>query len=459
AVITEADLEDYPGMYVNTNESGKGFKGVYAPYPLETEGGKNSFRNLIPVKRGDYIAKTAGTRSFPWRVVAVSENDKDLLVQDIVIRLASAPRLSDWSWVKPGQAAWDWWNDWNISHVDFKSGINTETYKYYIDFASANKISYIILDEGWSETLDLFKLRKEVDLPALLEYGKSKNVGLVLWATWAAVLKQMDTAFAHYSKLGVKGFKIDFIDRDDQYAVASTYEIADKAARNKLFVDYHGIFKPTGLQHTYPNVIGYEGVMGLENYKWAVQDQPRYCASIPFIRMVAGPMDYTPGAMRNAGKRLYHPQNSNPMSMGTRCSQLAMYVIFYAPFQMLADNPTIYMKEQECTDFITGVPTIFDESIPLDGKVGEYAALARKKGDTWFAAAMTNWTPRDLTLDLSFLGEGNYRAVIFKDGVNADREATDYKKEEVTVTSKDKLSIRLFPGGGFAARFEKMDSK
>ena len=456
AVILEADLEDYPGMYLNINQTGKGFMGIYAPYPLEAELGGYGGINYIPTKRADYIAKTNGPRNFPWRVVVLSKQDKELLNNDIVQKLASPSRLTDISWIKPGQVAWDWWNNLNISHVDFKAGMNTPTYKYYIDFAAANKIKYIIIDGGWSPSLDLTKVIPELNLQEIIDYGNEKEVGVIIWASWYAVTQQMNIVFPLYSKMGVKGFKIDFIDRDDQKAVASLYEIAKKAADNHLLVDYHGAFKPTGLQKTYPNVIGYEGVKGLENYKWANEDQPRYVTSIPFIRMMAGPMDYTPGAMRNSNQANFRAINDNPMSKGTRCTQLAMYVVFEAPLQMLSDNPTIYMKEQECTDFITKVPTTFDETVPLDGKVGEYLALARKKGDTWFVGAMTNWSPRDLTIDFSFLGDGVYQAVVFKDGVNADRDATDYKREVIKISSTDKLNIQLAPGGGWAARIEKV---
>ena len=452
AVILEADLEDYPGMYLNLTPGGKGLKGVYAPYPLEAQNGGYNNINIIPTKRADYIAKTAGTRSFPWRAVVISEQDKDLLNNDIVQKLASPPRLSDVSWIEPGQVAWDWWNARNITHVDFNVGLNTLTYKYFIDFASANKIKYIIIDAGWSPELDLFKVLPALDLLQVIDYGKQKSVGVILWASWNAIVHQMDTAFPHYAKMGVKGFKIDFIDRDDQIAVASLYEIAKKAANNKLMVDYHGAFKPTGLQRTYPNVMGYEGVKGLENYKWSDEDQPRYTVTIPYIRMMAGPMDYTPGAMRNVNQANYRAISNNPMSKGTRCNQLAMYVIFEAPLQMLSDNPTIYIKEQECTDFITKVPVTFDETIPLDGKVGEYVALARKKGDTYFVGAMTNWTARDITLDFSFLPPGNYQAEIFSDGMNAERDGTDYKKEVIKISSGQKITIHLAGGGGWAAR-------
>src|SRR5665647_1839500 len=440
-VILEADLEEYPGMYLNINQTHKGFMGVYAPYPLEAKLGGYGGINYIPTKRADYIAKVSGTRDFPWRIVVISNHDKELLNNDMVQKLASPSRITDISWIQPGQVAWDWWNDRNISHVDFKAGMNTPTYKYFIDFAAANKIKYIIIDGGWSEGLDLTKIVADINLQEIIDYGSQKGVGVILWATWYAVTQQMDKVFPLYSKMGVKGFKIDFVDRDDQVAVASLYEIGKKAAEYHLLVDYHGVFKPTGLQKTFPNVIGFEGVKGLENCKWAIEDQPRYIVSIPFIRMMAGPMDYTPGAMRNSNKANYRPINSNPMSQGTRCQQLAMYVVFEAPLQMLSDNPTIYMREQECTDFITSVPVTFDETVPLDGKVGEYVALARRKGDTWFVGSMSNWNAHDLVIDFSFLGKGTYEAIIFEDGINADREGTDYKREVIKISAKDKLNI------------------
>lgn len=455
AEIIEADLEDYPGMYLDLNSTGKGFKGVFAPYPLETMLGGYGNINVIPVKRADYIAKTSGNRSFPWRAVVISRSDKDLLNCDIVQKLASPSRIADISWINPGQVAWDWWNDWNISHVDFRAGINTPTYKYYIDFASDNKIPYIILDAGWTTEADLTVPIPEIDLEELVAYGKQKNVGLILWASWHAVTEQKAKAFPFFENLGIKGLKIDFIDRDDQLAVASLYEIAKEAAGHHLLVDYHGVFKPAGLQRTYPNVVGIEGVKGMENVKWANEDVPRYDVTLPFIRNLAGPMDYTPGAMRNSTQANFKPSNSMPMSKGTRVHQMAMYVVFEVPLQMLSDNPTIYRKEQECTDFITKIPTTFDETVPLDGQVAEFVSVARRKGDTWFVGAMTNWTPRELVLDFSFLPEGSYQAEIFRDGVNADRDATDYKKEELQIKSGDKLTVKLMNGGGWVARIRR----
>ncbi|MEO7766229.1 MAG: glycoside hydrolase family 97 protein [Ferruginibacter sp.] len=454
AVILEADLEDYPGMFLGKSTlTENGLKGVFAPYPLiELQGGYKML-NTIAGKRADYIATVNGTRDFPWRAVVISDNDAALANNDMVQKLAASSRIADASWIKPGKVAWDWWNDWNISHVDFKAGINTETYKYYIDFASANKIEYVILDEGWSNDLDLMEVSGKINLKEIIEYANQKNVGIILWASWYATFTKLQEVFSTYSAMGVKGFKIDFMDRDDQKMVTSLYAIAKKAAEYKMLVDYHGMYKPTGLQKTWPNVVNFEGVKGMENVKWTPDDDvPRYDVTIPFIRMVAGPMDYTPGAMRNATKAFFRPNNSLPMSQGTRCHQLAMYIVFEAPLQMLADNPTAYMKERESTSFIAGIPTVFDETVALDGKVGEYIALARKKNAQWYVGAMSNWNERDLVIDFSFLGEGKFTAEIFRDGINANRDATDYKRESIPVSSKDKLTIHLANGGGWAAR-------
>lgn len=452
AAILEADLQDYPGMYVTGNQGQYGFHGVFAPYPVQES---LSNINYVVNKRADYIAKTNGARSFPWRVVIISTEDKQLANNDMMQRLAAPSKVSDITWIKPGKVAWDWWNDWNVTHVDFKAGINVPTYKYYIDFAAANKLEYIIIDEGWSDDHDLNKLK--LDVQQIVDYGKQKNIGVILWSTWYAITRNTDEVFTKYSQMGVKGFKVDFMDRDDQKMVSSLYELARKAADHHLMMDYHGMYKPSGIQRTWPNVINCEGVKGLENMKWGTDNQPGYDVSIPFIRMLSGPMDYTPGAMRNTSKDAFRPVNSNPMSQGTRCHQLAMYTIFEAPLQMLSDNPTIYKKEQESTDFIASVPTIFDETVALDGKVGEFVSIARRKGNTWYAGAMTSWSAREIAVDLSFLGDGNYKVVIFEDGVNADRDATDYTRKVINVTSKDKFTVKLAPGGGWAARFEKIN--
>lgn len=454
AAITEVDLEDYAGMFLKAGNTDFSLQGDFATYPeTEIQGGHNNLQSLV-TKRKEYIAETDGKRSFPWRVIIISEEDKELLNNDMVYKLASPSRIKDHSWVKPGKVAWDWWNDWNISKVDFRAGINTETYKYYIDFAADNNIENILLDEGWATSEDIMKVVPEINLEEIISYAKDKNVGVWLWGGWFPLDNKTDEAFSTYSKMGIKGFKVDFMNRDDQKMVNFYYRLAQKAAEYKLMLDFHGAYKPTGLQRTYPNVVNFEGVYGLENAKWASQDVdfPAYNSTIPFIRMLAGPMDYTPGAMKNANKHSFRSIHSTPMSQGTRVHQLALYVLYEAPFNMLADNPTNYINEQESTEFIASVPTVFDETVALDGKVSEYAVLARRAGDTWYIGAITNWDGRDLDINLSFLPEGAYEAVVFKDGINADREGTDYVKEVIKVSSKDTLKAKLASGGGFAAK-------
>lgn len=452
AAITESDLESYPGMFLKAGEQAFSLEGDFARFPLEEQqGGHNNLQSYV-MKRAGYMAKTRGTRTFPWRTIIISDDDKDLLNNDMVYKLAAPSRIKDISWIAPGKVAWDWWNDWNISGVDFRAGINTATYKYYTDFAAAHGIENILLDEGWAESEDIMKIVPNIDLEEIIHYAKQKGVGVWLWGGWLPLDQNMDEALSTYAGMGVKGFKVDFMNRDDQKMVDFYYRLSEKAAKYKLMLNFHGSYKPTGLQRTYPNVVNFEGVMGLENAKWANPDFPLYNATIPFIRMLAGPMDYTPGAMKNANKANFRAVHSAPMSQGTRSHQLALYILYEAPFNMLADNPTNYMKEKESTAFIASVPTVFDETVALAGKVSEYAAIARRKGDTWYVGAITNWDGREITLDLSFLPQGNYEAVVFEDGINADREATDYKKEIISLTADKEVKIKMAPGGGWAAK-------
>lgn len=452
AVFLEANLEDYPGLFMTNNNTKSGFESHFSKYPLqEKNGGFNNINRLI-TERADYLVKTKGTRNFPWRIIVISENDAALANNDMVQKLAESSKIKDVSWIKPGKVAWDWWNDWNIYNVDFKAGINTQTYKYYIDFAAKNKVEYVVLDEGWSQEEDIMKHNPNVNLEALIAYGKERNVGIILWSSWMALTKNTAGILKNYADLGIKGFKVDFLDRDDAKMVNSVYDIAQKAADNKLLLDFHGMYKPTGIQRTFPNILNFEGVKGLENNKWTPNDDvPLYDCTIPFIRMMAGPMDYTPGAMRNATKSEFKPSHSNPVSQGTRCHQLALYTIFEAPLQMMADSPTAYMKEQESTDFIAKVPTTFDETVALDGEVGKFVALARRKANTWYLGAITNWDSREITVDFSFLEKGKqFEAEIFSDGLNADKAAVDYKRAIITVNSTTKLKYKLASGGGLA---------
>lgn len=453
--ITESDLFRYPGMFLN-GQGSKELKAVYAPYPDKVEQkGHNNLQNIVETRK-NYIAQATAGQSFPWRIIGIVPEAKDLTNMDLVWQLSTpAAAGADWSWVKPGKVAWDWWNDWNIYGVDFKAGINNDTYKYYIDFASSHGIEYVILDEGWAvnKKADLYQVIPEINLEELVAYADSKNVGLILWAGYAAVDKDIDGIFKHYSQMGIKGFKVDFMDRDDQQVVEFYENVASIGAKYHLLIDFHGAFKPAGLQRTYPNVLNFEGVAGLEQLKWGEDDQVTYDCIIPFVRMAAGSMDYTQGAMRNATKRNYRPINSEAMSQGTRCRQLAEYAIFDAPLTMLCDSPSNYIAEPECTEFIAGFPTTWDETVPVCGEIGEYVAVARRKGSDWYVGAITNWNARNLTLDLGFIGGGKMTA--FQDGVNADRAAKDYKKVSVSLSADGKVQVHLAPGGGWAAKISK----
>ncbi len=454
-VVAESDVENYPGMFVQKSSNANALKATFAPYPKTVkQGGHNELEQLV-TETENYITVAKPLQQFPWRIISVSADDKDILNNDMVFRLASPSRLADASWVKPGKVAWDWWNDWGLYKVPFKAGINTETYKYYIDFAAKHGIEYVILDEGWAvnKKADLFQVVPEIDLKAIVDYGKQKGVGIILWAGYKAFDRDMERVCKTYSVMGVKGYKVDFINRNDAEVMNFLYKAAETCAKYKQVLDFHGICPPTGLTRTWPNVINFEGVDGQEQNKWSTikqYDQVQYDVTVPFARNFAGPMDYTQGAMLNGTRDTFHPSNSEPMSQGTRCHQLAEYVIFLSPLNMLCDSPTHYDEEPECTDFIAKIPTVWDETIPLKSEVGEYVAMARRKGAKWYVGAITDWTPRDLTLDLSPLKVAGKTATVFKDGVNAEKFAQDYVKTTLTIPADGKVIVHLAPGGGVA---------
>lgn len=455
--IMESDLTDYPGMYLYNSDGDSTLEAVFPRYPKDVEQGGHNMLQGVVKSREEYIAEYDGATAFPWRIVNISTEDKEMLDNDLVWLLgAPADPSADWSWVKPGKVAWDWWNDWNLTGVDFKAGVNNATYEYYIDFASRNGIEYVILDEGWAVNLeaDLFKVVPEIDLEKLVAYAAERNVGLVLWAGYWAFDKDMEKICEHYAKMGIKGWKVDFMDRDDQVVVDFYTRAAATAAKYRQFVDFHGGYEPSGLNRTYPNVLNYEGVFGLEQMKWSKPevDMITYDVTFPYIRMAAGPVDYTQGAMLNAGRK-YVPNRSEPMSQGTRCHQLGMYVTYESPFNMLCDTPIHYERERECTDFIASVPTVWDETVALDGKVGEYVIVARRSGDVWYIGGLTNWDAREVELDLNALGAGGWNVEMFADGVNVEKNAKDYKV--VRTQNTDKLKVRMASGGGFAARLTR----
>lgn len=456
AVIADMGAVDYPGMFLLRNGA-HALKATFAPYPTASEIGGYARLNLVPTARANYIAKEV-KGALPWRIVLVTEQDKQLLRANLPRRFGPKCQISDTSWIKPGKVAWDWWNATILTGVPFRTGMNTDTYRYYIDFAAKNHLEYIIIDEGWSTDESLrSELNPDIDLLSLLPYAEKKGVGIILWSSWRNCINNTEDDFKYYASLGVKGFKVDFFDRDDQEVMRSAWRIADCAARNHLLLDYHG-YRPTGIQVAYPNIVNFEGVKGLENSKWEprvgdgpLHDQPRYDVTAPYLRMLVGPMDYTPGAMTNATRAEFFGNNDHPMSQGTRAHQVAMYTLFDAPLQMLADAPTKYEREQPTTDHIAQIPTVFDEVIGLDGQIGEYAVIAKRKGTTWYVAAMTNWTARDLTITFPMLTEGTHQAEVFADGVNADRDANDYTKTLQTIKRGDTLKIHLAPGGGWSA--------
>ena len=456
--LLESDLEAYPGVFVQSQQGKYGLKGVFAPYPAKTDFYPWRKQEYV-TETTDFISRSRGSRSYPWRVLAITEKDTDMPVNNLVYALASPNRIGDTSWIKTGKVAWDWWNDWNLKGVPFKAGINMDTYKYYIDFASRNGLEFIVLDEGWYDPKsgDMLTVIPELDLTELIAYGKSKGVEIVLWTVFNVLDSQLEAACKKYADMGIKGFKVDFLDRDDQTAVEMVYRIAEMTARYKLTLDLHGIYKPTGINRTYPHIINFESVFGMEEVKWTdiKNNMPLYDVTFPYIRMMAGPVDYTPGAMRNATKADWRAMYYTPASMGTRCHQLAAYIVHDSPFTMLCDAPTNYLNEQECVDFIASLPVEVDSTFIASGELGKYIVTVRKKDVNWYIGGMTNWDERDVQLDFSFLPEGmSYTAVLFKDGVNANKQAEDYRKETIRIDKDSRLTLHLASGGGFAMKLE-----
>ncbi|MEO1451518.1 MAG: glycoside hydrolase family 97 catalytic domain-containing protein, partial [Bacteroidota bacterium] len=455
-VLAEADLYDYPGLYLGTRDMNTRQELIGRLPTLPTKwapGGWQQF-NLRVAEREPLLARTQGKRSFPWRLAVIAREDKELADNDLVY-LLSRPSTMQTDWIKPGKVAWDWWNDWNLEGVDFETGVNDRTYEYYIDFAAKNGLEYVIMDEGWSDQFDLLLQKPGVNVPHLVEYGRKKGVGIILWAVWHTLDRQMDAALDMMADWGVAGVKVDFIDRDDQIAINFYERLAVACAERKMLVDYHGCSKPTGMHRTYPNIINYEAVRGNEYNKFSQDETPDHNVNLVFTRMLTGPMDYTPGAMRNSTQDNFQTNNSNPMSYGTRCHQLGMYVVYYSPLQMLCDAPTAYEKYPDILEFLSKVPVSWDETIALDGKIGEYVVIARRKGQDWYVGALGDWTERTLEVDLSFLENGTYERTAFLDGINAHRKAEDYQVKTGTYTAKDSLTITLKPGGGAAIRFTK----
>jgi len=456
-LITEASLHAYPGMFLKYREN-MDFEAVFPKFVLEAIPDENNSpdRNQILSKKADYIAKVSGSRAYPWRVFMISDDDRTFVESNLVTQLSGQNKIEDTSWIKPGMVAWDWYNANNIYGVDFEAGLNTNTYKYYIDFASENDIEYVILDEGWTKsTTEILDWNPDIDLPELMEYSKKKNVGIILWVLWKPLNENLEEILKLYSSWGAVGIKVDFMQRNDQAMVRSYETIAQRAAHYKLLVDFHGAFKPAGMERVWPNIVNYEGVKGNEMNKFSAEITPEHTLTIPFTRMAAGPMDFTPGAMVNKHSKNFKVSFERPMSLGTRCHQLAMYVVYEAPLQMLCESPSRYRQEQETVDFITSIPTTWDETRVIEAAVSDYIVIARRKGEDWFLAAMTDDTPREFSIKLDFLSDSSYDMEVFRDGTNAGNYAEDYKRELKKVKKNDALELNLAGGGGWIARIRK----
>ena len=454
--ILESDLRAYPGMFVKAD--GLHLRAAFAKYPKRMDYYK--WRGMSYVaETEDYIAKSKGPRTYPWRVMAITEQDTEMPVNNLVYALATPNQIGSTDWIKPGKVAWDWWNDWNLKGVDFEAGINTRTYQYYIDFAAKNHIPYVVLDEGWYDSSkgDIMNPIPAIDLQGLIDYGREKGVSIALWTVFNVLDEHLTEACEKYAKMGVKGWKVDFMDRNDQTAVEMAERLAKTCAQYQLFLDYHGFYAPTGMSRTYPNILNYEGVFGMEEARWAKKetDMPRYDVTFPFIRMMAGQVDFTPGAMRNGTKENWVECYQNPVSMGTRCHQLACYIVHDSPFTMLCDTPTNYEREQPCVDIITSLPDTFDETKIIQGKLGSYIIVARRNGSDWYLGGQTNWDGRDVELSLDILPPGTYQATIVSDGINANHNAEDYRIEQKTLTANDQLSLKMANGGGFLIKLIK----
>jgi alpha-glucosidase len=447
--IAESDIDDYPGLWL-VGTAGTALQGTHPPYPLKETLERD--RDYRVTEAADYIAVTKGTRTYPWRLLGIAEKDGDLITNPLVWLLAKPSQVADTSWIKPGKVAWDWWNDLNLYGVDFKSGVNTQTYKYYIDFAAKYGLQYIILDEGWYKLGNVLAVNPDINMDELTAYARQKNVGVILWVVWKTFDDQFEAALDEFQKWGIAGIKIDFMQRDDQKLIDFYYKVCRETAKRHMLVDFHGGQSQITMTRTWPNMISGEGVRGMEWSKWSAETDPLHDVTLPFTRMFLGPMDYTPGAILNATQRDFRPVFDRPMSQGTRCHQLAMYVVFESPLEMLSDSPSNYMREPEMMEFLGPVPSVWDDSKVLDARIAEYALVARRSGHDWYVGAMTNWTPRDLEVDFSFLPEGNFTLDAYQDGVNADRMASDYTKSSMQVNRGTKLKIHLAPGGGWAGR-------
>jgi len=452
--ITESDLEDYPGMLLSGTGTST-IKGVFAPYPLQTAMTEGEFPQEVVTQRAGYIARTKGSRNLPWRVLMIAAEDKDLPANDMVYRLASPSALKDVAWINPGKGTDEWIIGINLFNVDFKAGINTATYKYYIDFAKQFGLQRIMMDAGWSNYKNLFDINPAISMDTLAAYAKSKGVKISMWTLCSTLDKQLDSALEQFNKWGVDFIMTDFMDRDDQPMVNFYHRIAKACAAHKIMIMFHGAFPPKGFNRTWPNAITREGVLGSEFNIWSDKPTPEHDVTLPFTRMLAGPMDYEPGILDNATKEQFRPIGKKVMSQGTRCHQLAMFVVYESPIQIFSGNPSQALMEPAFMNLLGDIPTTWDETKIVAAKVSDYIITARKKGDDWYIGGMTDWTARDMNLSMDFLDAGLYDATLCTDGLNADNYPSDYIIKQFSIQGRTMLNIKMAPGGGFVLKLSK----
>lgn len=455
-LIAESDLVNYPGLWLKTTGTPV-LRSVHPGYPLSYDTDGSAYGRGQVTKHADYIAKVNGSGSLPWRVFVIAENDAALLTNNLVYQLATPSKIQDVSWITPGVVAFDWWGKHNIYGTDFRSGINTETAKYFIDFCADYGFEYFLFDDGWTSQDDMLAVNKDLDMEQVMAYAKTKDVKIMVWAIWNTFLEKEEEAWEQFEKWGISGIKFDFMNRDDQEMVQFYHHVAQEAAKRKMIIDFHGAYKPAGLRRIFPNVLTREALIEFEYNGWTDYDTPEHHNLLPYIRMVTGPMDYIPFTTQNVQKDFFYNNPAMPQGMGTRAHSMALFVILASPLQMLPDSPSDYYREHECTQFISKVPVVWDDLEVLEAKIGEYTSLARRNGDDWYIAAITNWDKRAFNINLDFLPDGNYKMEFIEDGVNADKRAIDYRKNERIVNSSDTIAINLAPGGGWIARLIKIN--
>jgi alpha-glucosidase len=429
---------------------------MFAPYPLEEKMTGGDYPQALVTKRANYIAKTKGTRSFPWRVLIIADEDKQLPSNDLVYRLGAPSRIGDASWVHPGKSTDEWSINVNLFNVPFRSGVNTNSYKYYIDFAKRFGFTRIMMDAGWSDNMDLFKINPNINMDTLVAYAREKGIKISMWTLAHTLNRQLDSALTRFNKWGVDFIMTDFIDRDDQKTVNFYYRIAKACADHHIMIMYHGAYPQKGFNRTFPNNIAREGVLGSEYNIGGDKATPDHDVTLPFTRMLAGSFDYEPMVFNNSTKKGFRAIEGMVMTQGTRSHQLAMFVVFDNPMQIFGGNPSQALMEPKFTELMGSIPTIWDETKVLDAKAGEYIVTARQNKGDWYIAGMTGWTARDIRVKFDFVGTGSYKATICKDGVNADRYAADYILEDNTVKLNDEMKVHLAPGGGFFIRLSKI---